>query len=176
MDEIKLSMVVGGHDFALAYTQLVLLVPPRVIAAAPADAFSIPAENLMDGKSPDQYFSDSKGTQTFIEFDFGEPTAVAGFRHTGNRTRTIAGSADLYRRVGTQSGLRFYGTSRRDGRRHLQGDLAHHRRAPRSLAGYSVRRQREHLGWRRGNRHLRRGPERSDGRPRLSHECYANFS
>ena len=46
-----------------------------------------------DGNAQTEYSSNSKGTDTFIEFDFGAPTSVAAFRHIDrNDPATIAAS------------------------------------------------------------------------------------
>jgi len=39
------------------------------------------ANNLLDGNRSTEYSSNSKGTDTFIEFDFQKPVTIAGFRH-----------------------------------------------------------------------------------------------
>ena len=47
----------------------------------------------LDGKTQTEYSSNAKGTNTFIEFDFGAPTSVAAFRHVDrNDPATIASS------------------------------------------------------------------------------------
>ncbi|HVU34301.1 MAG TPA: hypothetical protein VHE61_12760, partial [Opitutaceae bacterium] len=51
-----------------------------------------PVRNLVDGDPRTEYASAGKGLQTFVEFDFGAPTAIAGFRHQDRKNGTIAGS------------------------------------------------------------------------------------
>ena len=49
--------------------------------------------NIIDGKAQTEYSSNAKGTDTFIEFDFGAPASVAAFRHVDrNDPATIASS------------------------------------------------------------------------------------
>ena len=76
------------------FTPLVPLPAPRLVAYAqeyPGGHYN--ASNLNDGKTQTEYSSDGKGTNTFLEFDFGRPTQVAAFRHLNrNDPATVAAS------------------------------------------------------------------------------------
>ena len=76
------------------FTRLSALPAPKIITSAkayPGGQFN--AGSIIDGKPRTEYASDSQGTNTFIEFDFGAPTSVAAFRHVDrNDPATIAAS------------------------------------------------------------------------------------
>ena len=60
-------------------------------AAYPGGSYNV--GNIIDGNPKTEYSSDSRGTDTFIEFDLGAPTPVAAFRHVDrNDPATIASS------------------------------------------------------------------------------------
>jgi hypothetical protein len=89
-----------GFDCAAApgvpnsFTRLKQLPAPKVVASAeayPGGSYNV--GNIIDGNAQTEYSSNSKGTDTFIEFDFGAPTSVAAFRHIDrNDPATIAAS------------------------------------------------------------------------------------
>ncbi len=61
------------------FTRLKPLPAPKIVASAEAyPGGNHDVGNLIDGKVPTEYSSDSKGTNTFIEFDFGAPTSRGG--------------------------------------------------------------------------------------------------
>lgn len=65
-----------------SFVRLAAVPPPTIVAASeeyPGGHYR--AEHLVDGQTKTAYSSHAKGTETFVEFDFGEPTLVAGFRH-----------------------------------------------------------------------------------------------
>src|SRR5581483_4005922 len=80
---------------AFGYTRLVPLPAPRISAATDAVFLtaSNPVDNLVDGDPKTEFASAGRGLDTFVEFDFGAPTAIAGFRHQDRKNGTIAGSA-----------------------------------------------------------------------------------
>ena len=51
--------------------------------------------NILDGIAATEYSSDNKGTNTFIEFDFGTPTTLAGFRHVDRNDRATVAASEL---------------------------------------------------------------------------------
>jgi hypothetical protein len=89
---------VGHHGAAAAeaagFTRLVPLPAPRIAAAAEEyPGGNHRAAHLVDGRPQTEYSSNGKGTGTFVEFDFGRPVRLAGFRHQDrNDPATIAGS------------------------------------------------------------------------------------
>jgi alpha-mannosidase len=76
------------------FTRLEPLPPPKIVASAQAYAGGRHnARNILAGKPGAEYASASRGTNTFIEFDFGAPTSVTAFRHVDrNDPATIAAS------------------------------------------------------------------------------------
>jgi hypothetical protein len=79
---------------AAGFTRLAPLPKPTITASAaeyPGGAFRV--RHLLDGVARTEYSSDGKGTNTFVEFDFGAPVVIAGFRHVDrNDPATIARS------------------------------------------------------------------------------------
>jgi len=79
---------------AAGYTRLEQLPPPKILAAS--DAYpggQHEAYNLLDGNPASDYSSNGKGTNTFVEFDFGKPVQILGFRHVDrNDPATVARS------------------------------------------------------------------------------------
>ncbi|MBI5385510.1 MAG: discoidin domain-containing protein [Verrucomicrobia bacterium] len=90
------ATLVGAAEPAAA-GDFVRLAPLRSIKIV-AHAAAYPgghhdAENIIDGNLRTEYSSDAKGTNTFIEFDLGSPTALTAFRHRDrNDPATIAAS------------------------------------------------------------------------------------
>jgi len=84
---ILLAFLLGTAGTCLAdFTPLSPLPKPRIIDSAvayPGDNFNV--EKIVDGivsvNRSSEYASDSRGTETYIDFDFGRPTAMAGFKH-----------------------------------------------------------------------------------------------
>ncbi len=76
------------------FTRLEQLPAPKIIASTEAyPGGHHDVGNITDGKPRTEYSSNAKGTNTFIEFDFGAPTSVAAFRHVDrNDSATIAAS------------------------------------------------------------------------------------
>jgi len=83
-----------------AFTPLVLLPHPAIIKSAPAyPGGNYEADNLVDGVADgshrSEYASASKGTDTFIDFDFGKPTQIAAFKHVDRFDPATVDTADL---------------------------------------------------------------------------------
>ncbi len=76
------------------FTPLEQLPAPRIAASSeayPGDRYA--PGNLVDGKPASEYSSNAKGTNTFLEFDFGTPRALIAFRHVDrNDPATVAAS------------------------------------------------------------------------------------
>jgi hypothetical protein len=77
-----------------SFLRLTPLPAPKIVVSAeeyPGDGF--PVKNLVDGNTKTEFSSNGKGTNTFVEFDFGSPVRIGGFRHQDrNDPATIAGS------------------------------------------------------------------------------------
>lgn len=80
--------------FGAGQPRLVPLPAPRITGTADPVVFggANPAENLVDGNLRTEYASAGKGLKTFVDFDFGAPTRIAGFEHVDRENGTIAGS------------------------------------------------------------------------------------
>ncbi len=83
---------------AAPFTRLQQLPAPRIVASA--EAYSggrHKVENLVDGNARSEYASSSKGTNTFVAFDFGSPKQILAFQHTDrNDPATVAGSELIF--------------------------------------------------------------------------------
>ncbi len=83
-----------GQGVPNRFTRLEQVPAPKIVAstaAYPGGSYNV--GNIIDGQPKTEYSSDSKGTDTFIEFDLGAPTPVAAFRHVDrNDPATIASS------------------------------------------------------------------------------------
>jgi len=77
-----------------SFAKLVPLPAPKIVASAevyPHPNFAV--ARLVDGKAETEFSSNAKGTETFVEFDFGVPVRIAAFRHVDrNDPATIAES------------------------------------------------------------------------------------
>lgn len=84
----------AARTLAADFTRLVPLPAPKITAATDAIFLtaSNPVENLLDGDPKTEFASANRGVATFVEFDFGAPTRLAGFRHQDRKRGTIAGS------------------------------------------------------------------------------------
>jgi len=76
------------------FTPLTPVPAPRIVANSPAyPGGAHEVASLIDGVVKSEYSSDSKGTGTFVEFEFPAPVAVGAFRHVDrNDPATIAAS------------------------------------------------------------------------------------
>ena len=79
-----------------AFVRLTPLKSPRVVAAAecyPGGAYS--AAYLLDGVENSEYASNGKGTNTFVEFDFGAPVIIGAFRHVDRHDTANVATSQL---------------------------------------------------------------------------------
>jgi hypothetical protein len=88
----------GAPGLPSVFTRLGQLPAPKIVASSeayPGGGYSV--SNIIDGKPQSEYSSNAKGTDTFIEFDFGAPVSVAAFRHVDrNDPATIASSQLIF--------------------------------------------------------------------------------
>ena len=84
----------GQPGLPSGFTRLEQLSAPKIIGSSEAyPGGQYNATNITDGNPKTEYSSASKGTDTFIEFDFGAPAQVAAFRHLDrNDPATVASS------------------------------------------------------------------------------------
>lgn len=89
-------LAIAGVSSALgaSYVRLEPLPAPRIVAAAEEyPGGNHKAVHLLDGDVRTEYSSNAKGTDTFVEFDFGRLVRIGGFRHQDrNDPATIAES------------------------------------------------------------------------------------
>src|SRR5579883_2753743 len=79
------------------FTRLQKLAPPRIVSSAPAYPGKFEAANVFDGDRGTEYASNGRGTNTFIEVDFGKAVRLAGFEHIErNDPATISTSELLF--------------------------------------------------------------------------------
>ena len=78
------------------FTRLEPLPAPRIIAAAEAyPGGKYAATNLVDGSPASEYASNGKGTNTFLEFDFGHPIQLVAFEHIDRNDPATVAASDL---------------------------------------------------------------------------------
>ena len=78
------------------FTRLLPLEAPKIIdSAVPYPGNHYLVKNLVDGNPATEYSSDSKGTNTFIVFDFGSPKSIAAFRHTDRKDPATIATSEL---------------------------------------------------------------------------------
>ncbi|HVV72256.1 MAG TPA: hypothetical protein VHI52_12275, partial [Verrucomicrobiae bacterium] len=74
---LLVASLTGLNSRASSYTRLTPLPAPKIIASSEAyPGGRYDPSNLLDGDPATEYSSNAKGTNTFVEFDFGKPTAV----------------------------------------------------------------------------------------------------
>src|ERR1035441_635857 len=98
----------GAPGLPSSFTRLKQLPTLKIVASSeayPGGGYNV--TNIIDGNPQTEYSSNAKGTDAFIEFDFGALVSVAAFRHVDrNDPATIASSqltflADRGAKVGT---------------------------------------------------------------------------
>jgi hypothetical protein len=78
------------------FVRLMPLGKPKIVAAAqPWGHGAMPAENLLDDSPLTEYASDGKGTETFVEFDFGAPVTIGAFRHVNRNDPALVAASEL---------------------------------------------------------------------------------
>jgi hypothetical protein len=81
---VWVALILGFPSLAAraAFTPLVPLAPPQIIASAEAfHGGNFEARNILDGNLRTAYASAGKGAATFLDFDFGKSVVLAGFQH-----------------------------------------------------------------------------------------------
>jgi len=78
------------------FTRLEPLSAPRIVASATAyPGGRHDVGNVLDSNVSTEYSSNARGTNTFIDLDFGAPTAVAAFRHVDRNDPAIVATSQL---------------------------------------------------------------------------------
>jgi len=90
----------GAEPATAGFTPLAKLSSPKLLAAAeayPGGGYN--ADNILDGIADgsfqSEYASAGIGTETFLDFDFGQPKPIAGFRHVDRHDPATVGTAVL---------------------------------------------------------------------------------
>ncbi len=93
---LALPTAVQAADLAPAYTPLVQLSDVKIIRCAeeyPATNFVV--GHLVDDRPLTEYASNGKGTDTFVEFDFGRPVTISAFRHVDRKDPATVDESEL---------------------------------------------------------------------------------
>ncbi|HPA17159.1 MAG TPA: glycoside hydrolase [Verrucomicrobiae bacterium] len=78
------------------FTRLAAIDRVQIIAHATAfPGGRYEAINLIDGDPKTEYSSAGKGVQTFVDFDFGEPVAIAGMKHIDRNDPATVDESEL---------------------------------------------------------------------------------
>jgi len=78
------------------FVRLLPLPSPRITDSAEAyRGGGANATNITDGILRSEYASHARGTNTFLEFDFGKPTVIAGLRHVDRNDPATVVSSEL---------------------------------------------------------------------------------
>jgi len=88
--------VCAAHEQATGFTPLTTLNAPRIVGQAeeyPSPAYAV--GHMVDEQADSEYASSGKGTDTFVDFDFGQPTALAAFRHVDRQDVATVDTAEL---------------------------------------------------------------------------------
>ncbi len=91
---IVFSIATVLQGVSAPFTRLQPVPTQNIVASSEAyPGGQYTAQNLTDENPRSEFASSSKGTNTFVEFDFGSPMPIAGFRHIDrNDPATVAGS------------------------------------------------------------------------------------
>jgi len=85
-----------GAAFGASYTRLDPIATAKIVGSAEAyPGGRYEATNLFDGDVATEYSSNAKGTNTFLEFDFGKPTLILAFRHVDRNDPATVGDSEL---------------------------------------------------------------------------------
>jgi hypothetical protein len=78
---------------ASSYTRLLQLPAPKITESSPSYPGHYEVANLVDNEAQTEFASHGKGTNTFVEFEFKEPSRLMAFRHVDrNDPATVAAS------------------------------------------------------------------------------------
>jgi alpha-mannosidase len=78
------------------FSRLSPAAAPKIAAVAeeyPGGSFKV--AHLLDGAAHTEFASNGKGTETFVEFDFGAPLAIGGFRHVDRNDPANVAASEL---------------------------------------------------------------------------------
>jgi alpha-mannosidase len=81
---------------SLTFSRLVPTPKPKIVAVSeefPWDNLKV--DKLLDGDPKTEFASNGQGTNTFVEFDFGAPVRLAGFRHQDRNAPATTAASEL---------------------------------------------------------------------------------
>jgi alpha-mannosidase len=93
---VALGIGITGVSVHAAFVRLAPLPAPKIVASAepyPADRYAV--ASLIDAKEDTEFASNGRGTNTFVEFDFGSPVKVAAFRHVDRNDPATVGASEI---------------------------------------------------------------------------------
>ncbi|HUA65765.1 MAG TPA: discoidin domain-containing protein [Alphaproteobacteria bacterium] len=86
-------LLLSQAAYAAQFTSLAPVTTETIVSNSPAFSKRFAAAHLIDGNPKTEYASKDQGTNTWVEFDFGQPTRILAFRHVDrNDMATIAAS------------------------------------------------------------------------------------
>lgn len=92
----SLALLLACRPASAAFTRLDPAPKPKIIASSePYPGGRHQAANLLDGNLRTEYSSNGKGTNTFVEFDFGTPIALAAFEHVDRNDPALVASSEF---------------------------------------------------------------------------------
>ena len=95
----SIGPVPGASAAEPSFTRLAPLQNPKIVGCAPAyPGGNYEADNVLDGAVDGphcEYAAAGDGPTTFIDFDFGRPTRVAGFKHVDRNDIATVEAAEL---------------------------------------------------------------------------------
>ncbi|HTL58316.1 MAG TPA: glycosyl hydrolase-related protein [Candidatus Limnocylindrales bacterium] len=85
----------GQTSAGAGFTRLQAVSCSIVTNAEPYPGGQYEAKNLVDGAPATEYASNGKGTNTWVEFDFGKPTQLVAFQHIDRNDPAIVAASEL---------------------------------------------------------------------------------
>ncbi len=86
----------AAQDPQPPFTPLTALPAPTILRhAAEYRSPAFVVQHIVDQRLDSEYASDGQGTNTFIDFDFGRPVAIAAFRHVDRQDVATVDTAQL---------------------------------------------------------------------------------
>lgn len=86
-------LLLGRSASAVQFTALTPVMTVTIVSNSPAFSKAFAVAHLLDGNPKTEYASRNRGTNTMVEFDFGQPTRILAFRHVDrNDMATVAAS------------------------------------------------------------------------------------
>jgi hypothetical protein len=92
---ILLGFAPAATGAEAGFTRLIPLPAPKVLSHAPDFSSDYRAAFAIDGKPGSEWAAQGSGTNAFLEFDFGAPVRIAGFRHQDRDDPATVAASEL---------------------------------------------------------------------------------